>query len=134
MSRPIISAMENLVAVLNEENTALSQGLIPEALALTANKQAAASELERAIETAPAQDMCVFAEASLSPEHRTLLETMLELSRQNGELLQSAIKAQKRLVELLTDPLPSETPQNYGSLGDYAQGKGHRQALFVSRA
>ncbi|UMM09849.1 flagellar protein FlgN [Gluconobacter frateurii] len=130
----IISAMEKLVAILKRENGALSLGRIPEALSLTSDKQTAAVELEKAIEAASIQDMCVFADTSISPEHRTLLETMLDLSKQNGELLQRAIKTQKRLIELLTDPLPSEAPQSYGSLGSYAEGASKRQALFVSRA
>lgn len=134
MTMLIISAMEHLVAILKMENAALSQGLIPEALSLTPDKQTAASELEKAIEAASTQDMCVFADTSISPEHRTLLETMLDLSKQNGELLQRAIKTQKRLIELLTDPLPSEAPQSYGSLGGYTEGTSKRQVLFVSRA
>lgn len=134
MTMLIISAMEHLVAILKMENAALSQGRIPEALSLTPDKQTAASELEKAIEAASTQDMCVFADTSISPEHRTLLETMLDLSKQNGELLQRAIKTQKRLIELLTDPLPSEAPQSYGSLGGYAEGTSKRQVLFVSRA
>ena len=134
MSMLIISAMEKLVSILEAENACLSQGRIPEALLLTSDKKSAASALGDAIEAASSQDMCVFAETAISPEHRILLETMLNLSKQNGDLLQRAIKTQKRLIELLTDPLPAEAPQSYGSMGSYAGSPPKRQSLFVSRA
>ncbi|MGY8606821.1 flagellar protein FlgN [Gluconobacter cerinus] len=134
MTTSIITAMEELIAILALENNALSEARLPDALKLIPQKQAAATKLETAIATASEKDACAFTGTPLLPEHSSLLEKMITLGKRNGELLQHAIASQKRVIELLTTFPSSETMQSYGHKGAYAHEEGKRQALFVSRA
>lgn len=143
MSASIIPAMQRLIAILEEENSALEEARIPDALALLSDKQDAARTLEQEVsaanerrdalcsccpddnETAAREDSPVF-------PYRDLLEQMTELGNRNGQLLQRAITAQKRVIELLTSTPMTARPQNYGNQGNYAPVN-DRPALFVSK-
>ncbi|AQS89781.1 MULTISPECIES: flagellar protein FlgN [Gluconobacter] len=144
MSASIIPAMQRLIAILEAENSALEEARIPDALALLPDKQNAARTLEQEVSVANdrKQDLCpccpddeenpVQQESSALP-YRDLLDQMTELGNRNGELLQRAITAQKRVIELLTSTPAAALPQNYGNQGAYAPVS-ERQALFVSKA
>ncbi|KXV46908.1 hypothetical protein AD945_12505 [Gluconobacter albidus] len=144
MSASIIPAMQRLIAILEAENSALEEARIPDALALLPDKQNAARTLEQEVSVANdrKQDLCpccpddeenpVQQESSALP-YRDLLDQMTELGNRNGELLQRAIMAQKRVIELLTSTPAAALPQNYGNQGAYAPVS-ERQALFVSKA
>ncbi|MBS1092046.1 flagellar protein FlgN [Gluconobacter sp. Dm-74] len=144
MSASIIPAMQRLIAILEEENSALEEARIPDALALLPDKQNAARTLEQEVAVANdrKKDLCPCCpddedseeklESSALP-YRDLLEQMTELGNRNGELLQRAITAQKRVIELLTSTPATTLPQNYGNQGAYAPVS-ERQAFFTSRA
>lgn len=144
MSASIIPAMQRLIAILEAENSALEEARIPEALALLADKQDAARTLEQEVSAAndrkeslcpccPDDDENEKRVASPAFPYRELLEQMTELGNRNGELLQRAITAQKRVIELLTSTPATAVPQNYGNQGGYAPVT-DRQALFISKA
>ncbi|MBS1101522.1 flagellar protein FlgN [Gluconobacter sp. Dm-62] len=144
MSASIIPAMQRLIAILEAENSALEEARIPDALALLADKQDAAKTLEDEVSAANdrREDLCPCRpedeenkaqEGSAAFPYRDLLEQMTELGNRNGELLQRAITAQKRVIELLTSTPATSQPQNYGHQGSYAPAA-DRQALFVSKA
>ncbi|GBR67178.1 flagellar protein FlgN [Gluconobacter kanchanaburiensis] len=145
MSASIIPAMQRLISILEAENSALEEARIPDALTLLPDKQAAARILEQ--EVAAANDRrqgqcprCSEDDDGISVgeflpalPYRELLEQMMELGNRNGELLQRAITAQKRVIELLTAKPVASLPQNYGNQGDYAPVT-DRQAFFNSNA
>ena len=143
MSASIIPAMQRLIAILEAENSALEEARIPDALALLPDKQNAAKTLEQEVAVANdrKKDLCpccpddeegaVQQEFSVFP-YRDLLEQMTELGNRNGELLQRAITAQKRVIELLTSTPAATLPQNYSNQGAYAPAS-ERQAFFTSR-
>ncbi|MFT8521079.1 flagellar protein FlgN [Gluconobacter oxydans] len=143
MSASIIPAMQRLIAILEAENSALEEARIPDALALLPEKQDAARTLEQEVSAAndrreklcpccPEDDEAVAREDSPAFPYRDLLEQMTELGNRNGELLQRAITAQKRVIELLTSTPMTAQPQNYGNQGGYAPVT-DRPALFVSK-
>ncbi|GBR44148.1 flagellar protein FlgN [Gluconobacter roseus] len=143
MSASIIPAMQRLIAILEAENSALEEARIPDALALLNDKQDAARTLEQevAIANDRKEELCpccpdeenVAREDSPALPYRDLLEQMTELGNRNGELLQRAITAQKRVIELLTSTPTASLPQSYGNQGSYAPVT-DRQALFISKA
>lgn len=144
MSASIIPAMQRLIAILEAENTALEEARIPDALALLDDKQDAAKTLEKEVSAANVrmEDFCPCLSEGGANEgredwpafpYRDLLEQMTELGNRNGELLQRAITAQKRVIELLTATPAAALPQNYGNQGGYVASV-DRQALFVSKA
>lgn len=143
MIASIIPAMQRLIAILEAENSALEEARIPDALALLPEKQDAARTLEQEVSAAndrrenlcpccPEDDEAVAREDSPAFPYRDLLEQMTELGNRNGELLQRAITAQKRVIELLTSTPMTAQPQNYGYQGGYAPVT-DRPALFVSK-
>lgn len=143
MSASIIPAMQRLIAILEAENSALEEARIPDALALLGDKQDAARTLKHEVAVANdrREELCpcypddenAAGEDSPAFPYRNLLEQMTELGNRNGELLQRAITAQKRVIELLTSTPAAALPQNYGNQGSYAPVT-DRQALFTSKA
>lgn len=143
MSASIIPAMQRLIAILEAENSALEEARIPDALALLPDKQDAARTLEQEVSAAnerrdtlcpccPEDDETAAREDSPAFPYRDLLDQMTELGNRNGELLQRAITAQKRVIELLTSTPMTAQPQNYGNQGSYAPVN-DRPALFISK-
>ncbi|MBF0858988.1 flagellar protein FlgN [Gluconobacter sp. LMG 31484] len=143
MSASIIPAMQRLIAILEAENSALEEARILDALAFLGDKKDAARTLEHEVAAAndrkeelcpccPDDENVAGADAPALP-YRDLLEQMTELGNRNGELLQRAITAQKRVIELLTSTPTTALPQNYGNQGSYAPVT-DRQALFTSKA
>ncbi|MQR98377.1 flagellar protein FlgN [Gluconobacter aidae] len=143
MSASIIPAMQRLIAILEAENSALEEARIPDALALLQEKQDAARKLGQEVSAAndrrenlcpccPEDDGTVAREDSPAFPYRDLLAQMTELGNRNGELLQRAITAQKRVIELLASTPMTAQPQNYGNQGGYAPVT-DRPALFVSK-
>lgn len=139
MSASIIPAMQRLIDVLEAENAALECAKIPEVLALLPEKQQAATQLAREVSVANdrRESLCSrpeeIEETGFSAPYRELLEQMADLGHRNGELLQRAIAAQKRVIELLTKVPSHGLPPNYGQQGGYMQTT-ERQALFTSKA
>ncbi|EHH68802.1 flagellar protein FlgN [Gluconobacter morbifer] len=143
MSLSLVSAIKRLIAVLKAENDALTAAQVPQALALLPEKQAAATALEKEVADATArQSVCGTRSADVQlpdkpaapflPYHH-LLEQVTELGNRNGELLQRAITAQKRVIDLLTETPPTSLTQGYGQQGSYAS-PADRQVLFISKA
>lgn len=141
MNKDVLEAMKRLIAVLEAENDALGEARLAEATALLAEKQEAAARLAQAVREAEA--LCVAPHGNPAPvpgtpkppsPERALLRRMLDLSRRNDRLLERAIAAQKRVIDLLTALPADKTIRPYGNQGSYAEGGPNRPNLFTSRA
>ncbi|GBR46543.1 hypothetical protein [Neokomagataea thailandica] len=111
---PVISRLITLLEVLRSENRALETAQIPDALALLPQKKAATEALAAAVQNTPPP-----LSATQKNKHHPLIEEFSALTARNAVLLQRAISAQQRVVELLTAPPPEAEPQSYGQKGGY---------------
>lgn len=128
---PVLSRLMALLEILKSENQALEHAKFSEAIALLPEKQAATTALTQAVEsTSPHESTS----SSESPHHH-LIEQFARLSTRNAALLERAITAQRRVVELLTAPPSDAEPQGYGQQGGYTSANTTRQAtFFISNA
>ncbi|MBS1062478.1 flagellar protein FlgN [Gluconobacter wancherniae] len=123
------SLMQDLLALLETENSALTAGNLSDALALLPEKQKLSELFEASVSSARET-------GNITEDVRPLLERISIAMTRNEELLQLAIGTQKRVVSVLTAPLTNadDIPQAYGQKGGYADVNRQNTAVFVSRA
>ncbi|MBR0558528.1 flagellar protein FlgN [Neokomagataea anthophila] len=113
---PIVSRLMALLDILRSENQALETAQLPHALALLPQKQAATEALTQAVQNATPKPHIA---SNAENQHHHLIEEFSTLTARNAALLQRAISAQRRVVELLTAPPPEAEPHSYGQKGGY---------------
>lgn len=126
MRRDIRDAVERLIAVLREENAALTAREFTRIGAFTERKRLAVEGLTGPAPLDPVTDR--------QPEDRALALQIQELVQDNKRLLEQAITVQNRIMSILAEAARSvQTMPGYGAHGHHRRSSGGAFAL-VARA